>query len=1227
MMIIRFVLTWLLAVQPWLGLQPAQARVRAIVAQTVFISAGGIVSNMNPMSFFANVRPFVNWAQQGGARTFNLATSGTASELTAFQSGYVDNNGELIGGSAISAIKSVNVSLFTFPGGSQNYSAQLGPTSAMITGTISGTTLTVTNVIGTIKQYDQLQGSGVTGLATPTNIQAFGTGGTTGTGGLGTYSLTQSSTVASPVTMTTTTYWWTGLQMTIAWAGGGVSSVTANGGGAIIGTGGSLPTCTASPCTMTWGYNPSNFSLAFNFTAGAASPPTKIQVFQTQYATQMAACAAATQPTAAGYGQCFAPDWLSQQASFGFHRNMDWMATNQSGITDISQLADFNYIHLATSTCPGSVAIVNGTISGTTVTFASSQTLGTGAHVQDPSGLVSAGTVIASADGAAHTTYTVNNSQTVSSATGSITTTSSSAVVTVNSAPSSTISPYMSLTDSGSLISTSGGPTVILPYGTGGTTGTGGAGTYMMSRNSNAAGTSTGTFSIRMYVSAAIGWIGTTFGTKCGVHPMVMAALANLVNTNPWFVFPASFTVASATAVGTYMRDNVKLGLVTGYENCNEDWNAAIGVCFAYLQAIGTPTFNCGTCNLPAAGYLASQFFSAISSVYGAGARSRWMGMVSGQMVVNFAVPQSFVSGFTQWKTNTSSSLNVWDLFDFVAVAPYESDFPTSQNVTAVTTGATATVTMSSTTGYANGQRKRLFFSVASGLSAYNNMDVTVAGLSGLTFQFSDFSTTGTFTATGSNWAAEAALYDMFDASAACYASASASISAGSITGTAFTAGGSVTGAISVGQGLTGVAGIPANTYINSGSGTSWVLNNSVTGTVTGAMTTTPCATKYQFFAQQYTKKLITGSNDYSYVGNSLISANTFPTMYQQNALYAGSQGLALFNYEGLFQIVPGAGTALSSDPTANDYFLNFKYDAAGSDPLYTPAKVFDTNVSLMASVYNGYSAVFQPDSFPSSFGTWLYPTDANPLMTEIKTVNAAGPYVDPTPAATWSTIFNAADKNFASGSGTTLTCPVTSTSAGLMIVVASQASGNPATSVTIDGNAVSTPDTPAIAAAWKPTIWSHVVSAGAHTISITWGVASVFRSCTSLIATGLHNNTVQGSGAQAQSSVTLPVTKGSLIVGVSASPFSNNMQSASTASGRIAGCPSVCSNVTVTDLISTQDFIWGYWAPGPTFSSPVFNVQQSGNGMTAASYNFLLKRDLDPASNDNDPMWLEKAA
>lgn len=38
-------------------------------------------------------------------------------------------------------------------------------------------------------------------------------------------------------------------------------------------------------------------------------------------------------------------------------------------------------------------------------------------------------------------------------------------------------------------------------------------------------------------------------------------------------------------------------------------------------------------------------------------------------------------------------------------------------------------------------------------------------------------------------------------------------------------------------------------------------------------------------------------------------------------------------------------------------------------------------------------------------------------------------------------------------------------------------------------------------------------------------------------------------------------------------------------------------------------------------------NQTWTDNGTVNQSLNFLLKRDLDPASNDNDPMWLEKAA
>jgi hypothetical protein len=49
---------------------------------------------------------------------------------------------------------------------------------------------------------------------------------------------------------------------------------------------------------------------------------------------------------------------------------------------------------------------------------------------------------------------------------------------------------------------------------------------------------------------------------------------------------------------------------------------------------------------------------------------------------------------------------------------------------------------------------------------------------------------------------------------------------------------------------------------------------------------------------------------------------------------------------------------------------------------------------------------------------------------------------------------------------------------------------------------------------------------------------------------------------------------------------------------------------------------LWGYY-PGFLASTPLQNY----NAFKFLNTNWLLKRDLDPASNDNDPMWLEKAA
>ena len=75
--------------------------------------------------------------------------------------------------------------------------------SISFSATISGTTMTVTGTVtgGALAQYQSFSGAGVT-AGTKIIGNGFTTSGFTGTGGAGTYQLNQSSTVASPVTMT-----------------------------------------------------------------------------------------------------------------------------------------------------------------------------------------------------------------------------------------------------------------------------------------------------------------------------------------------------------------------------------------------------------------------------------------------------------------------------------------------------------------------------------------------------------------------------------------------------------------------------------------------------------------------------------------------------------------------------------------------------------------------------------------------------------------------------------------------------------------------------------------------------------------------------------------------------------------------------------------------------------------------------------------------------------------
>lgn len=1107
--IVSAFLIWSLALS-WLP--PADARVRGSAPNTPAQNLGGLVGNIAGPSYFSNMRPFVNWAVQANNGNGNRAlNSNTVTELAGWVAGNFNSNGDLNSGAAITGVTNLQVTLFTAPtvssGSAGIGTLPAGAFSATFQGTVATNILTVpSSPSGTILPGDQIIGVGLQG--TKYNVQPYGTGGTTGTGGAGTYQLSNSATVSVAVAMTSYTYWWTGQQLTVQWAGSSVTSVTA-APGSVVGTGGSFPTCTASPCTLTMGYNITNFALIFNFPSGAASPPTQIQIFQPKFAAQMAACVAGTLIS------CWNPEFVAAVGPIGIKRYMDMESTNSNGLTDISQYADQNYTHLGSS-C-GGINSFDGQISGTTLTATGSggttgASMSPGMLVQDTTGQIAANTILQSGTGGGNGTYTVNNSQTIANVTGTGATSGASTTLNVTGA-SGTVFVNASIT--GTNIPSNGGPTIVTAAVNLG----GGAWTVTMSRASTATVSGTVTFIDRMYAKAAIGWVGTG-GTKCGVHPSLLVALANATNTGIQFNMPPTMSDAGATAIYTVFNNTLKNGLTTSHELCNENWNGSLGQCFTYLQALGRPIFNSGTGSNQMAGYLAAHFLSLAQAVYGPGNRANWRGIVGGQLVNDASVPTAFLAGVNTWIAANSPGTAPTDLFDDVVIAPYVSDFSTWSTV----------------------------------------------------------------------------INSMIADSTACYVSAAASLGSGSsITGNVLTPG-TVTGTIAVGQGLSGQAGIPAHTYINSGTGP-YTLNNSVSGTVTGTMATTPCATNYQFFSQQLSKTLITGTNDYSYALSGNVAA--FAASMQPNQLFANSNGFQLRNYEGGFQLQP---TVTSPQ---QDFLVNYFFDPAGNDPLYTPALVMKGINQAMQAVQSPFTAHFEVYNQIGTYNPWNYPGDTNPMWTELLAENAAGPFVPPPPVSTPTVSYTATDHNFASGSGTTLTCPLTSTGAGLAVVTASQTSGTIPSSVTIDSVAVTTADAADTASAWRPSIWSKAVTAGAHTVTVTWGTAQSFRSCAAMLVSGLQNNAVASAATGSQHSVNLPVSNGAFIIAAASALSAPAFQASSTPSGRISGCPSTCSNVNQVDLHTAQSFAFAYWSPGPPFTTPIFNIQQpSGNGMTAASYN-----------------------
>lgn len=947
------------------------------------------------------------------------------------------------------------------------------------------------------------------------------------------------------------TPWWNGLQMKITWTG---TSTPALAGFSSLGSGSTALSCAGNACTFTFGLNPSNVAFTFSI-SNVNDPPKNIFIYEVQYQAQVTALATCVQFVNCNH---FRPIYLSTINSFGRLRSMDWMSVNDSGEFDLSVMADFNYQLAISSSYGGIGRAFTASISGTVLTVSS----------------VSAGSMIG-----------------VGEIVNGIGVTANTQIVSGNCGSSCT--------------------------------GTGGAGTYQVNNSQTVAGES-------MIFSATTGYAG--LGPKGGVHPSVMIELSLLTGADIYFNLPVNITNSGFQALDQYFASHLPSNRKIFYELGNENWNGALGVTAYYLagaQLVNQPTLSGA---VQYSGYRMSELMTIAQSDWGTNSYNklnnptgRWGGIIGGQMVNNSAVPAAFITGFSLWQSNVSPATLPANLYSEVVVAPYFSDFPSSIQITGVTPGATTTITCSGCGSYSSGQTVKLFFGNTGGGtvgSVLNGQYVSVGSPSGNTFTFSSISTVGLtyssagandFVAANSNGASGGSqtvkpLYDTAEASVACAGSSIAAIGSGSITGSTLTSSSVTGGPIAIGQQLTGPAGIPANTYIVSGSGSTWTLNNSVVGTVTGAMATVPCPNKYQYFSQETSKALITGAaGDLGYL--PAISQPQFQSMLNTNYLFGASYGLSLSQYEGGSQFIcNGQMCAIGGDGDLGNLFLNWQWDAAGSDPLYTPAKVYQNQFTMMRNIYLPYSAKYVEQFQAGNFSGIRFYGDTNPSWSAILAESQLGIPVDPTPAAGWSASYagNATNRFFSNSSCSTpctdtLSGVITGTAATRAIVMV-VLTGGTITSATCDGVTSSTPD--AINLSGRPAaIFSLSLSPGSNTrtCSITnSGVSFQNREFYVLTASNLAN---AGAIANASAAANFPInyTKGGLLVTTVACSTGNY----SGTSG--VSTPSV-SFPTTTALFSDFDTTSGRTAAmaafNAPFSSPIFSIQQACNqGAAAAVY------------------------
>lgn len=616
-----------------------------------------------------------------------------------------------------------------------------------------------------------------------------------------------------------------------------------------------------------------------------------------------------------------------------------------------------------------------------------------------------------------------------------------------------------------------------------------------------------------------------SYGPKGGVHPNVACSLGQATGAIIEYPIPIAATNQFVTDIATAF---ISCGVKVKYSYGNEDWN------FSFLQASYVAAQS-PISGINYAGYRAAQIFEIIYNIYGASNRSRWIGAL-GSQDADTSKTTAVIAGANSW-VNGGATHTLAQLVDEVNTAPYFGDGYSGAVITNITAGATPTVSAASH-GFVNGQVIKLFVSAGTMATVLNGNSVaayaTVSSATTNSFVI-NIDTTGLTYAnpgSGSNYAMDATLFKMADQSAA--------------------------------------------------------LNISTPATY---------PTKLSFFAQQFSKAILNGSaSDASYgtltVGtpnNLTNTANAIPSLLQQHALIANSNGLKLSEYEG------GSSASLVgapfSGPVPNqllEYLSLYQFDTGVvGDSTNTISNLYATVFQALRNVNSAYSAQFNELQAQSQAGPWgalrFTPGDeVNPKWQALVTENMKGAYVDPTPPATGTCSY--ITDNFTNANSNTQTLSsidLGSASADRLVLVGVSSQGGTISSVVIDGAVTLTQDV------LNPTsgataIYSGLVPSGsgaAHSIVVTYsGAAFMSRGVFVYKATGLISNIVGTTNTGAASGTTINETKGNCIIA------QGNFTSGTPNYDLLSSVPSVGGTNTVASRGTSAYFV-------PTFTSAIFNV------------------------------------